>query len=199
MLKILTSSRNQKLINAIIEADLDKLARLLTKFDAAALDAPLRDKQSAAEVAISAQQPKSLELIMNQGCNANALASCGRPLLLLALQQSENSLNLITQLLRAGADANTDNLLSACFYHCSETEQMVHLSRLIEYGSQLTQDPDLMPLALGTERLELIHFLINSGAELPADMESIHCSDATLSYAKRCVDDRRVREMMQQF
>lgn len=198
MLKIFTASRHQKLVDAIIEADLDKLARLLSKFDAAALEGPLRDNQSAAELAICARQSKSLELIMNQGCNANALTCDGLPLLLLTLQQPDNSLGLMTHLLRSGANANTEGVLSACFQYCSDTELMMHLSRLIEHGSQLTQDPELMPLALATERLDLIHFLVNSGAALPSNLAPESCSESTLAYAKRCSEDRKIRLMMQQ-
>jgi len=198
MLKLF-SGRQQKLVDAITTADLDKLAKLLTKFEATELDAPVHEKQSAVELAIRAQQPKSLELILNRGCNTNALASCDTPLVLLALHQPENSLGLLTQLLRAGADANTTGLLSACFTHCDEAELMVHISRLIEHGCQISEDADLMAQALATERLELIHFLINSGANLPTDYSAIGCSEATLAYAKRCEDDRKVREMMQQF
>lgn len=76
---------------------------------------------------------------------------------------------------------------------------MVHISRLIEHGCQIGEDASLMVQALATERLELIHFLINSGANLPADTTSLNCGEATLAYAKRCEDDRKVREMMQQF
>lgn len=198
MLKLF-SGRQQKLVDAITTADLDKLAKLLAKLETTELEAPVHEKQSAVELAIRAQQPKSLELILNRGCNANAIASCDTPLVLLVLHQPENSLALLTQLLRAGADANTTGLLSACFAHCAEAELMVHISRLIEHGCNLSEDADLMGQALATERLELIHFLINSGAHLPTDCSSIGCSDATLAYAKRCEDDRKVREMMQQF
>ena len=198
MLKLF-SGRQQKLADAITSADLDKLAKLLAKFEANELDAPLYESQSPIELAILNKQPKSLELILNRGCNANAISSCGTPFVLLALRQSENSLALLTQLLRAGADANTTGLLSACFTHCDETELMVHISRLIEHGCQISEDTELMAQALATERLELIHFLINSGANLPCDSASLNCSEATLAYAKRCEDDRKVREMMQQF
>ena len=149
MLKLF-SGRQQKLVDAITTADLDKLAKLLTKFEATELDAPLHEKQSAVELTIRAQQPKSLELILNRGCNTNALASCDTPLVLLALHQPENSLGLLTQLLRAGADANTTGLLSACFTHCDEAELMVHISRLIEHGCQISEDADLMAQALAT-------------------------------------------------
>lgn len=198
MLKLF-SGRQQKLADAITSADLDKLAKLLAKFEINELDAPLYDNQSAVELAILNRQPKSLELLLNRGCDANATTSCDTPLVLLALQQPENSLALLTQLLRAGADANTTGLLSACFSHCAETALMVHISRLIEHGCHISEDTDLMVQALATERLELIHFLINSGANLPADTTSINCSEETLAYAKRCEDDRKVREMMQQF
>lgn len=197
MLKLF-SGRQQKLADAIASADLDRLSKLLTRFETGELDAPLHQNQSAIELAIRAQQPKSLELILNRGCNANAIASCDTPFALLALQQPENSLALLTQLLRAGADANTTGLLSACFTHCAEAELMVHISRLIEHGCQISEDADLMVQALTTERLELIHFLINSGANLPTDTASLNCSEETLAYAKRCEEDRKVREMMQQ-
>ncbi|WP_370279027.1 hypothetical protein [Pontibacterium sp.] len=198
MLKLF-SGRQQKLVDAITSADLDKLAKLLAKFEADELDARLYENQSAVELAIRAHQPKSLELLLNRGCDANATASCDTPFALLALQQSEHSLALLTQLLRAGADANTAGLLCACFTHCAETELMVHISRLIEHGCRISEDAELMVQALATERLELIHFLINSGANLPADTTSLTCSEETLAYAKRCEDDRKVREMMQQF
>lgn len=198
MLKLFTG-RQQKLVDAITSADLDKLAKLIVRFEANELDAPLNENQSAVELALLAQQPKSLELILNRGCDANAVASCGTPFVMLALQQSNNSLALLTHLLRAGADANCAGLLSACFIHCAEAELMVHISRLIEHGCQISTDADLMVQALATERLDVIHFLINSGANLPADTASLNCSEATLAYAKRCEDDRKVREMMQQF
>lgn len=198
MLKLF-SGRQKKLVDAINTGDAEKLVKLLAKLDAADLDLPLDENRSAVELAILAQQPQSLELILSRGGDANANASCGTAFTLLALQQSDKSLALLTLLLRSGADANTEGLLHACFSHCTETELMVHISRLIEHGCHIQDDAGLMVKALATERLELIHFLINSGANLPTDCSSIACSEATLAYAKRCEDDRKVREMMQQF
>lgn len=197
MLNFLSNSRDQKLINAIQQGDLDRIAKLLHKYSAESLMSPLLNQQSASEIAIRAHQPKALELLLNKHSNANAPASTDEPLLLLALQQESQSLGLLTQLLRAGGDANTSGLLLSCFEHCSGDELMVHLSRLIEHGASLIQNASLMIKALHTERLDLIHFLINSGAELPENLSGISCTSETLQYAKRCIDDRKIREMMQ--
>ncbi len=199
MLNFLSNNRNQKLISAIRDGDLDKLAPLLKKYDAAALDGPLADEQSAAQLAILAQQAGALELILNAGCNANARSSASEALLVLALKQEKESLALMTQLLRAGGDPNTEGLALGCFDHCEDNTLMVHLSRLLEQGADLFSDHRVILRALDTERLDLIHYLINAGAGLPDECTGADCSDETWSYARRCLDDRKVREMMQGF
>ncbi|MGB0467208.1 MAG: ankyrin repeat domain-containing protein [Pontibacterium sp.] len=197
MLNFLAQARSRKLISAIEQGDLDSLARLLKKFTVAELDTALPNQQSALEIAITAQQPKALELLLNQGCNASAPGHDGEPLLQLALKQPHQSLSLITLLLRAGANPNTHNLLHACFDHCPDTQIMVHLSRFAEHGAALTQAEGLIERALKTERLNLIHFLINSGVALPEAQNSLPCSQATFDYARRCQDDLKIRNLMQ--
>ena len=76
---------------------------------------------------------------------------------------------------------------------------MMHLSRLLEYGCDWRQEPELLPLALADGRPELLHFLINSGATLPTSREGIACTDEAWAYAKRCEEDHRIRQMMQPF
>ena len=56
MLKILSSGRDQKLVAAITQGDLEKLAKLLPKYKTAQLDAPLHEQQNAVELAICAGQ-----------------------------------------------------------------------------------------------------------------------------------------------
>jgi len=199
MLKILSSGRDQKLVAAITQGDLEKLAKLLPKYKTAQLDAPLHEQQNAVELAICAGQAKALELLLGRDTNANGTTHKGQPFILLALEYPDHSLALITQLLRHGAYANTPGVLNTCFRYCNKAQLMMHLSRLIEHGCDLCRDPELMPQALVDGRPELLHFLINSGATLPETKEGIACSDEAWAYAKRCEDDVRIRQMMQPF
>ncbi|UTW11488.1 hypothetical protein [Marinobacterium rhizophilum] len=213
MLKLLTGSPATRLIQAIERDDADALAKWLRKASPALLSQPLHDDLLATELAIDAQRPKLLWLLLNAGADANAIGTDGTPLSwrALSLQGPEpKSLELLAALLRAGADANSCNpagtpLLHACFEVCSPARLMLHLSRLLEAGAGIdSQDAagrSILQLALHSDRRELIQFLIHSGAALPEelplgapDSAQADINPETLTYARRCQQDYRIRQ-----
>jgi ankyrin repeat protein len=200
MLTFLKSGRNRKLTQAISHGDLDTLAKLLRHYDADTLnELRLENGLSAGEIAIKSGQAKALELLLARGLNANGPTVDGTPLLHRALTHPDQSLALITPLLKAGASATDPQLLTLCATHCPPDKLMMHLSRLIEFGASLEHAHELVQLALEQARQDLVHFLINSGAPLPDPAEPLNCSADILAYARRCAEDRRIRAMMQGF
>ncbi|WP_432470941.1 hypothetical protein [Amphritea sp. HPY] len=192
---------------AIAEGDLSLLKKQLGKIQSEQLNSPLFEHQggyiSAAELAIVNQQAKALEHLLQSGCSTEYRSS-DQPLLYLALQQKQ-SLALLTVLLQqnsptrfAGLEISSAEF--ACFRYCPAASLMLHLSRLVEYGGELNQvnqeGHSLLLLALATEQQSLLQFMINSGAEIPHEIADNWCSNEIVSYAKRCADDLRIRQMM---
>lgn len=197
----------KKLQLAIIEADLITLKKQFSKLDAKLINEHLFDFNSqnlnAAELAIRSGQTKSLQHLLQAGCGLSA--SQTEPLLYQALQHPLQSLQLMTALLQAGAplaypDIAPDHALFACFQFCSDTNLMLHLSRLNENGADLNhcdkQGNSSLILAMQMENRALVQMLINSGAELSEKLETEGGSKEIIDYAKRLADDLAIRQMM---
>ncbi|MCV6587403.1 MAG: hypothetical protein OIF57_00025 [Marinobacterium sp.] len=193
--------REQKLIDAIESGDMEQLTSLLNRPDNEALNSPLKTCASAAEFAISCDQPTALALILQKGGDANQPTSTGEPLTTLALRRSD-SLNMLTTLLANGADiAATDaqgaTLLQQCATYCSSIQLPLHLSRLQQQGVDLNSEPALLLRALTAFDQPLIQFLINSGCTLPATLPAEVPAQAT-QYAQRLISDYQIRQQLLQ-
>lgn len=197
----------KKLQLAIIEADLVTLKKQFNKLDHNLVNEHLFDfdhqNLNAAELAIRSGQTKSLRHLLQAGCGLSA--SQTKPLLYQALQHPLQSLQLMTALLQAGAplaypDITPDHALFACFQFCSDTNLMLHLSRLNENGADLNhcdkQGNSSLILAMQMENRALVQMLINSGAELSEKLETEGGSKEIIDYAKRLADDLAIRQMM---
>lgn len=205
MLKFLTGSSATKLAQTIERDDADALAKLLRKAPATLLTQPVDKGRLATELAIDAQRPRLLTLLLNAGADADATDPQGQPLswrTLVIHGQAGKSLDLLGALLRAGADPNSRNredtpLLHACFTHCEPARLMLHLSRLLEAGAGIdslnASGQSILQLAFYSDRLEVIQFLIHSGAALPDTLAADIPAD-TLRYARRCQQDYHIRQ-----
>lgn len=132
--------------------------------------------------------------MLNFGANPGQTSHTNAALTLAELSlRQEKSLPLLTALYTAGAKTDPTPLLQQCFDHCSEQELMLHLSVLLQHGGQL--DDKLVHKALASDQLPLIHFIINSGACCPDDIDQHSYSEETLNYAKKCWDDQKIRAM----
>lgn len=200
MLKIFRDVRSAKLANALRKGDKDALANLAKKVTQEQLNDALYDGLNATELSLQAGQPYSLAWVLKRNQQANGTTDEGIPYTLLALRHADESLGLLTSLLQAGADANARfegrSLLNWCFDCCPGEQLMLHLSRLVQHGAELGSEAELVSLALTRNDQATVHFLIHSGAPLPEQLESIECSDELRSHAKRCADDKKIREMM---
>lgn len=188
--------REQKLIEAIESGDLETLGPLLNKFDASSINAPLKDGQTAAELALAASQARALALILAKGGDASACDQQGQPLTALALAQAD-SLSLLSVLLAAGADVERPDsegrsLIQQCAQRCSDSQLPLHLSRLQQHGVDLNSEPALLLDAMQQFNQPLIQFLINSGCTPPAETAQLPAEAVT--YANRLVEDYRIQQ-----
>ncbi len=200
----------KKLQVAIIEADLITLKKQFSKLDPNLINEHLFDfdkqKLNATELAISSGQARSLQHLLQAGCDLST--SQTEPLLYQALKHPSKSLPLMTVLLQADApliypDMTPDHALFACFQFCTDASLMLHLSRLNENGADLNhcdkQGRSTLMLAMQKENKALIQMLINSGAELSEALEIEEYSKEITDYAKRLADDLKIRQMMLTF
>jgi hypothetical protein len=200
MLKRFREARMTKLVQALQNGDRERLTALARRIEQQQLSAPLHEGMTALEIALQAGQPDALAWVLEQGIDANGSSAAREPYLLLALRHPQHSLALLSALLRAGADANTcfegRSLLHWCFEHCAPEALMLHLSRLVQHGARLDEGSPLVGQAMQREDQATVHFLIHSGAPLPEQLDRLACSEAMRLYARRCADDKRIREMM---
>ena len=193
MLNFFKSDRLAKAHQAIIANDREQLLKQLNKMKPNEVDLPVSDSTAGLiETCISLQRPKLLSLVLEHGATPSGTTSDNTPYAIFALKQ-EQSLSLLTALLTAGNNEDRDTLLKHCMKHSSEAQRMLHISLLLQHGATINDALLIQALELG-ER-PLIHFLINSGAELPQLPQEIEASDETLSYAKQCLEDLRIRKM----
>ena len=195
MLNLFKSDRLAKAYKAIQTGDTEQLLKQLKKISPDEINQPVSDTiPGLVESCVLEQQPKALELVLKHGASANTpcLSHSDLSLATLALQK-EKSLPLLTQLLQAGCKEDKQELLHLCFEQCDEQQLMLHISLLLQSGAQL--DAALLHKGLQTGQLPLIHFLVNSGAPVPEDIEQQGYSDEIISYAKRCAEDLKIRKM----
>lgn len=200
MLRLFKDARTAKLVNALRCSDRETLNKLAGKFTPEQLSEPLSDNLNALEIALAAGQASSTLWVMEQLPQHPQRDADKVPYLLKALQHETASLALITGLLQAGFDANITHdersLLEWCFEHCDQQTLMLHLSRLTQHGATLEEAEVLVVRSMEREDQATLNFLISSGAPLPEDLSSIPCSDELRTYARRCADDKKIREMM---
>jgi len=199
MLKLFHNARSARLIKALQAGDLDSLNSLSRKIEPAQLYQPLHQGRNGIELCIEAEQPRALAWVLERHPDPQARASLASRYLLSALRQTQQSLALLSVLLKAGADANSRHqdrsLMHWCFEYCPAASLMLHLGRLAEAGARL-DDPALIPLALRQGDRALIHYLINAGAPLIEPLEQTGLDEELLAYARRCSEDKRIRELM---
>lgn len=203
MLALFKKQKISKLFKAIESGDISSLAKRLQNIDSAVLNDQTDQQLSAIETAIIANQPKALELLVSAGASIEQHSSSNEPYLLLALKQTQ-SLPLINALLKSGVSTEYDaqvadtHLVAACFKYCSDTELMLHLSRLVEYGINLnqvdSQGLNALDYALEIQNKELLNFLIASGVQTPKEWPA-SLPEELMQHLKRSVDDLRIRQM----
>lgn len=178
---------------AILADDREKLLKHLRKIKPSEIDKPSSDTTPGlVEACIIQQRPHLLTLVLEQGASATGKTVNGHSFGILSIKQ-EASLRLLTALLSAGNDEDRDQLLAACFEYGQPTQLMLHISLLIQYGAEITEPIAVKALKIG-ER-PLIHFLINSGAELPKQVGTGEIDEETLAYANKCAEDLQIRKM----
>ncbi len=203
MFSFLQQRQLNKAFQAIQQGDLDRVAKFLKQTEVDTLNQPIFNHQTACEVAIYAQQDKSLNLLLSAGADPNGTSQEGIPLLFLTLSM-EKSLSLMSELLKAGAWVNQPHpihqepVLISCIKQCSSEHRMLHINRLQQYGASLdVKDEDgrsAFDYALVTQDRSLLSFLIQSGVEPPTEWPTDLPEDLQ-TYLKRCVDDLRIRKM----
>ncbi len=203
MLKSLFNSPQQRLIKAIQAGDVDKLARLLAKVEVDSIYEADTDGRHALEHALKAEEPRLLQLLLQKCQPPLPAASCGSPLTVLALQQTQ-SLAQLSALLQIGENANLSHqgqpLLHHCADHCPPTSLMVHISRLLEYGADLDARDEsgraLLEKLMPQGDQALLQFLIQSGADCEdAWLEQLE-DEALALQLRRVREDIRIRKMM---
>jgi len=207
MLKTLFNSRPEKLARAVTEGDEERLLKLLGNRPADEwLQVINAGGQHLLELSIRAGQPRILQLLLQRLPEPQVLpdASCGTPLILLALRQADNRLALLSTLLRAGADASLVHeglpLLHHCVECCEENELMLHLSRLLEHGADINQpDADgstLLIRLLPGGNLPLLQFLLQSGARCEPQWLEALPDPVLATQLRRTLEDMRIRAML---
>lgn len=200
MLTLFKNARARRLTQALIDGDLNRLARYNGKVDAEQLRQPLAEQGNALELTLDAGQPEALEWVLRHCPDADGNNARGEPYTLQAMRHPSRSLALLSVLLQQGADPNRQHdrrtLLHWCFDLCAEEQLMLHLSRLAQHGAELADDGTLVERSLLSGQQPLIHFLIHSGAPLPQTLDTLELDEALKAYARRCAEDRRIREMM---
>lgn len=198
MLNIFKSDRLGKAYKAIEAGDHEKLLKQLQKIDSAELNEPVSDSTPALmECGIVAQDAKAVKLLISFGASIKQTSQTQPSLNLLQLALTQNkSLALLGALLTAPERPELQPLMAECFEQCSEQELMLHLSLLLQHGTQL--DDLLMHKALHSQQQPLVHFMINSGAQKPANLEAQAHTPEILAYANKCWEDKKIREMFLQ-
>jgi len=199
MLHFFSKRRLTQFNQAITNGHEDQLVRLLKALPRETLNQPLINNLLPTEIAIQAEQAKSLTLLLNAGALSNPALGTGTTLLHLALKQS-NSLALITPLLEQGAEVKgySGELISICFAHVAPSQWMLHLNRFSQYGLDINQ-PDqagntALDHALRHQDKELLSFLINSGVNTP-DKWPDSLNEELKAYLTRSVADLQIRQM----
>ena len=193
MLNLFKDKQLNKILCAIDEEDELALAKLLRKNSPEKLiSQQIEQSVNLLQQAIISHKPKQLKLLLQHHANFALPITQAEGYLQLALQQ-ENSLPLLNILLQFELNEDPQPLLDECFTHCSEQQLMLHLSLLLNAGARLTDA--IFIQALNSEQRPLIHFLIQNGANMPENFAAITSSEETLNYAKKCVEDRKIREM----
>lgn len=201
MLKRLQHQRAiKRLQKAFTQADPALLLKCLTAGISPNLHLPDPNgtPQPLLHLAISAGLCEHARLLLEAG------AECSDPdLLKLAVQHQTNPLRLLTLLLQAGADPNIEHgaILFACFEQPDAATIQLLLSRLMEYGGEINcydaQRRSPLELALSDEQQELSCLLISAGAHLPPHLDSLPCSEALKTLARRNARDLEVRRQLQ--
>ena len=199
MLHFFSKRKLTQFNQAITSGHEEHLVRLLKALPPETLNQPLINNLLPTEIAIQAEQAKSLTLLLNSGALSNPTLGTGTSLVHLALKQS-NSLALITPLLEQGAEVRgySGELINMCFSHVAPSQWMLHLNRFSQYGLDINQ-PDqagntALDHALRHQDKELLSFLINSGVNTPEEWPD-SLSEELKAYLTRSVADLQIRQM----
>lgn len=181
--------RHQRLTTALKNGDTDTLARLLPKHNRKTLC-------EALEIALYANQPAALRLLIQAGASLNNPAQ--NALLDYPFTQP-NTLVLLKLLLQAGAHIKDReaHLLELGLQHCQPSDLPQLLDCLQNAGMSLEQTTvhgiDAMTHALQNTDRPLLNYLIASGAALP-DPWPAGVSDEIIQFAKRRHDDQKIQQ-----
>lgn len=193
MLTLFKNDRLAKAYQAILADDQDKLLKQLQKIKKEDINKSTSEgTPGLVETCIQQQKPKLLHLVLKHGAAPSGTGLDNTPYAMIAIQKDE-SLTLLGELLKAGNEEDKNHLLDQCFEHCPATQRMLHIALLLQYGAEIDQQTLIKALELG--ELPLIHFLINSGAELPANQPDDNITKESLEYAKKCAADLEIRKM----
>lgn len=193
MLNLFKNDRIAKAYQAILADDKDKLLKQLQKIKATEINNPSSETTPGlVEACIIQQRPKLLTLVLAHGALPTGVSLNDIPFAALTFQQ-ENSLSLLTALLQAGNNENREQLLNLCFDHCPPTQRMMHISLLLQHGAKINDT--LLTQALELDERSLIHFLINSGAEIHALVHNKKIKPDAVDYARKCADDLKIRKI----
>ncbi len=211
---LLHKAHTHRLHEALRDGDCERVRQALRK--GASADAPFSltpESPPRAPVlqCLLSGQAECLAALLLAGAQLPETDETGQPLLNLAILAPRNGLSLLTQLLQAGLPADLSDTLQQtgqerplfCCLHLPDTQVMLHISRLVQYGADLnraTHEGDtVLREALLSENQALVTALISSGAALPADLEQLACPDVLKALARRTHDDLLIRQRLQPF
>lgn len=195
---------NNSLPRAVQRDDL----RLLLKVIRAGVDLnqPVRlepDETSArpaVEHALRLGHTQCLQKLLEAGALLPERGSDKTLLLSQAINAQTDPLGLTSTLLQAGADANANQgePLFDCLGIADDSQALLLANRLQQYGADLNayrrDGQTLLSQLLCAERTMLVGALISAGAELPADLDLLRCSDEIKEFARRKADDIAIQK-----
>lgn len=195
MLNLFKSDRLAKAHKAIMANDIELLAKLLKKIDQTEINQPVsEDKPSLLESCLIEQNRKALQLMLDYGASpiGKSLTQSKHSYFQLALTQKQSH-SLLKVMLDDQKAPEIQQLLIDCFQLSSEHNLMLNIAVLLENGASV--DNEVLHAALKLNQKPLIHYLINTGATLPEDVEEHGHNKALIDYAKKCSEDVKIRSM----
>ncbi|MEP2653245.1 MAG: ankyrin repeat domain-containing protein [Paraglaciecola sp.] len=151
---------------ALLDLDLSLVASLITKID---VNRPLPDHSSLLAWAVETQEPKLVNLLLNNGATVN-INNSNRFTPIIQACRYGNS-HIINALLDKGADVNaaiTDG--TNAFQLCAGSASSIDLARMINLGANISaqnaQGQTPLMWAANYGKVDNINYLINQGANI---------------------------------